>query len=289
MDILHTGQLTNKTQAGVLTLICPFVLKETMASIILRKKAEKLRKETGNPSWYPRGGSEESQNQQWSVAFLRPMKILLFSPIATLMCVYIAVLYGLMYILFCTFTFVFIDQYGFSTGGAGLSFLGSGIGTLAGLFYSATLSDRMIKKKIAANLKPIPEDRLPMYMVLPGSLLIPVGLFIYGWGADFKVHWILPQIGTTIMSFGMITILMCILSYLVDTYGVHAASAVAASTVLRSLLGALLPLCGLDVYNALGLGWGNTLLGFIALGMAPIPVLFGMFGERLRKKQGIVV
>ncbi|KAI5365163.1 Putative MFS transporter superfamily [Septoria linicola] len=104
-----------------------------------------------------------------------------------------------------------------------------------------------------------------------------------------SVHWILPQIGTAITGFGMIVVLFCIQAYLVDTYTVHAASAIAANTVLRSLLGALLPLCGLEVYAALGSGWGNSLLGFLALGLAPIPVLFGVFGERLRKKQGLVV
>lgn len=52
--------------------------------------------------------------------------------------------------------------------------------------------------------------------------------------------------------------------------------------VLRSLLGALLPLGGLEMYNALGLGWGNTLLGFIALGLIPIPLAFFVFGERIR-------
>lgn len=112
---------------------------------------------------------------------------------------------------------------------------------------------------------------------------------MYGWGAHAQVRWILPQIGTAITGFGMIVVLFCIQAYLVDTYTVHAASAIAANTVLRSLLGALLPLCGLEVYDALGLGWGNTLLGFLALGLAPIPVLFGVFGERLRKKQGLVV
>jgi hypothetical protein len=75
---------------------------------------------------------------------------------------------------------------------------------------------------------------------------------------------------------------MCVQTYLVDAFTEHAASAIAANTVLRSLLGALLPLCGLDLYNAIGLGWGNSLLGFIALAMAPIPVLFGMYGQVFR-------
>jgi hypothetical protein len=75
---------------------------------------------------------------------------------------------------------------------------------------------------------------------------------------------------------------MTIQTYLVDAFTVHAASAMAANAVLRSLFGALLPLAGLRLYNALGLGWGNSLLGFLALAMVPLPILFSRYGERIR-------
>ena len=75
---------------------------------------------------------------------------------------------------------------------------------------------------------------------------------------------------------------MCIQTYLVDAFTIYAASAIAANTVLRSMLGALLPLCGLRMYDAMGLGWGNTLLGLIAFGLAPIPWVFAVYGERIR-------
>ena len=120
--------------------------------------------------------------------------MLLFSPIVASMCIYIAILYSLLYILFTTFSWVFQRQYAFSSGATGLSFLGSRVDMLRGLLYSGTLSDRAIKKKIAKNAKPGPEDRLPWCIVLPGSLSIHVGLFIYGWGVDKHVHWIVPEI-----------------------------------------------------------------------------------------------
>lgn len=71
-------------------------------------------------------------------------------------------------------------------------------------------------------------------------------------------------------------------TYLVDAYTVYAASAMAANTVFRSLLGAALPLAGGKMYEALGLGWGNSLLGFIALALCPLPVAFYVYGERIR-------
>lgn len=77
---------------------------------------------------------------------------------------------------------------------------------------------------------------------------------------------------------------MTISMYLVDAYTLYAASALAANTVIRSIAGALLPLCALDMYDALGLGWGNSLLGFIAIALIPIPFLIVRYGERLRSK-----
>ena len=198
------------------------------------------------------------------------------------MCIYIAVLYGLLYMLFTTYTFVFEEIYHFSTSAAGLSFLGSGIGTLIGLGVVFTMSDKIIKAKKASNITVKPEDRLPFIIVLPACLSIPSGLIIYGWAVDKHIHWILPQIGTALIGAGMISILMCIQTYLVDAFTIYAASAIAASAVLRSLLGALLPLSGLDLYNAIGLGWGNTLLGLVAFALAPIPWLLAIYGENIR-------
>lgn len=204
------------------------------------------------------------------------------SPIVSMMCVYTAVAYGILYILFTTFTFVFEEVYSFSTANVGLSYLGSGIGTLCGLAFVGTYSDRFIKKVEASGKQIRPEDRLPFLVTIPSALSLPIGLIIYGWTTDKHVHWIVPMIGTGITGFGMIGLVMCIQTYLIDAFMVYAASATAANAVLRSVLGALLPLCALDMYDSLGLGWGNTLLGFLALALAPIPLLFRVYGERIR-------
>jgi hypothetical protein len=72
-------------------------------------------------------------------------------------------------------------------------------------------------------------------------------------------------------------------SYLIDVFGSEtAASALAALTLSRSLFGAFLPLAGPPLYEALGLGWGNTLLGCVGLTFVPVPLLFYKYGERVR-------
>lgn len=265
-----------------------FIVPETHAPTLLERKAARLRKETGNNGYKSRLDDGVLPKQRFLQSLVRPSRMLLFSPIVASMCIYIAILYGLLYILFTTFSEVFQGQYAFSSGASGLSFLGSGVGMLLGLFYAGSLSDRAIKKKLANNEKPEPEDRLPWYITLPGSLSIPVGLFIYGWGVDKHVHWIVPEIGNAVTGYGMIIILMGINTFLVDSFTRHAASAIAACTVLRSLAGGLLPLCGLKLYYKLGYGWGNSLLAFIALGISPIPILFQLFGARLRARSPVL-
>lgn len=74
-------------------------------------------------------------------------------------------------------------------------------------------------------------------------------------------------------------------TYLVDAFTVYAASVSAAATVFRSLLGALLPLVGESMYDALGLGWGTSVLGFIAVAFIPMPLIFWKYGQRIRESK----
>jgi MFS family permease len=257
-------------------------MRETYPVILLERKAARLRKETGNPAYRSKLASPLSPKKLIQHTIVRPMKMLFLSPIVAAMCIYIAVLYGLLYILFTTFTFVFEEVYHFSTSTAGLSFLGSGVGTIFGLAFCGTQSDRIIKKIKASGKELKPEDRLPLLITLPSCLCIPFGLVLYAWSTDKHIHWIVAQIGTAITGFGIIGVVMCVQTYLVDAFTIYAASAIAANAVLRSLLGALLPLCGLDLYDAIGLGWGNTLLGLIALVLAPVLWVFAVYGEGIR-------
>lgn len=76
--------------------------------------------------------------------------------------------------------------------------------------------------------------------------------------------------------------------YLVDLFGSEAAaSALGANNLLRFLSSTFLPLAGPHMYKALGDGWGNTLLGFLALAFVPVPVFLYRYGERLRAKTAV--
>jgi MFS family permease len=253
---------------------------------LLERKAARLRYATGNAGYRSKLSSNVTSTELFKRSIVRPSKMLLCCPAVTILCTYVAVLYGTLYLLFATYSFVFKQVYGFSTLAAGLVFLPGGAGTLLGLLYTAKLSDRSVRRHWAAGNPSTPEDRLSLIITLPGSLAFPIGLFLYGWGVEYRVHWIVPQIGTAVTGFGSILIFISIQTYLIDAFEQYAASAVGANAVLRGTVGALLPLSGLSLYDALGWGWGNSLLGLIALAFAPVPLIFGIYGARIRKTKG---
>ncbi|KAG7105227.1 MFS transporter prlG like protein [Verticillium longisporum] len=99
-----------------------------------------------------------------------------------------------------------------------------------------------------------------------------------------RTHWIVPILGTAVAGFGNLLIFMSLQLYLVDAFSVYAASALAANTVARSLAGAFLPLAGLPMYEALGIGWGNTVLGIISAVMIPVAYAIIRYGQYLRQR-----
>lgn len=198
---------------------------------------------------------------------------------------YVAVVYGILYLLFTTFTFVFEGTYNFSSSTVGLSYLGIGIGMLLGLALSGALSDATVRRVKASGASLQPEHRLPYSLTVPPAACIPAGLLVYGWAAERHAHWAVALAGTLLIGFGLLACMMCVQTYLVDAYTRYAASAMAANAVLRSVFGALLPLAGLDMYAVLGLGWGNTLLALLALALVPVPIVFKVFGERVRNSR----
>jgi hypothetical protein len=196
---------------------------------------------------------------------------------------YMALLYGIYYLMFSTFPTLFGETYGFNAGVGGLAYLGLGIGFLIATFTGAKFADQVYKMLAAKNGgKGKPEMRMPALFF--GSWFVPIGLFWYGWSAQAKLHWIMPIIGTGIFGFALMTVYLPIQLYLVDAF-TYAASATAAAAVFRSLLGFAFPLFGKQMFDALGEGGGNSLLAGISIIVGiPFPVWVYYQGEQMRAR-----
>ncbi|KAJ5456894.1 hypothetical protein N7530_012168 [Penicillium desertorum] len=266
--------------AGAITISSILSIRESYAPTLLARKTKKLQKETGNTNLRSALDTGRTPKELFLYSIVRPTKMLFRSPIVFLLSLYVGVIYGYLYLLFTTITSVFQQQYNFSQGAVGLTYLGMGVGSLSGLFLIGATSDRLLNYLAAKNGEKKPEYRLPP--MVPGAIFVPISLFMYGWTAYYQTHWIVPIIGTSFLGTGMMITFMCVSTYLVDAFTDYAASVMAANTVFRSLAGALLPLAGPKMYAVLGLGWGNSLLGFIALAFCALPVIFWIYGERIR-------
>ncbi|KAF2398704.1 MFS general substrate transporter [Trichodelitschia bisporula] len=257
------------------------LMRETYAPAILAKKAARLRKETGNSALRSKLDSGLAPRDLFLFSIVRPTKMLFLSPIVFFLSAYVALVYSYLYLMFTTFTDIFLTQYHFAPRLVGLSFVGIGIGAFVGQFGYSWLANRDVRKHIAAGTF-TPERRL--VFMCPGAFLVPIGLFWYGWAVQARVHWICPIMATVVFGVGLLLIFMPANTYLVDVYTVHAASAMAANTVLRSIAAAILPLAGPSMFKALGYGGGGSLLGGFAVVMLPVPFIFLKYGERLRTR-----
>ncbi|KAJ5435788.1 MFS transporter [Penicillium cf. griseofulvum] len=256
--------------AGLISLLALVLMRETFEPAILERKAAAMRKSTGNSQLRARTYKKDRTSAQiLARATVRPLKMLL-SPIILPLSLYCAFMFGLIYLLFTTFPAVFETTYHFATDISGLAYLGLGVV----ISYSSSRAEGTLER---------PELRL--ILMIWSSPIVPIGFFWYGWSAEKATHWIVPILGTMFIGLGAFLILMPAQLYLVDAFGSEAAaSALATNTVLRSLFGALLPLAGPPMYASLGLSWGNSLLAFIGLAFAPLPLLFYKYGETLRTR-----
>lgn len=145
-----------------MTIFTYFAMHETYGMVILNRKVKRLQKETGNTKLRSKLDNGLSPRDLFIRAIVRPTRMLLFSPVCSLLSLYMAYVYGILYLLFTTITELFIREYGFSQGSAGLAFLGIGIGMLLGLVVFGATSDRVVTalaKKHGGERKP--EYRFP--------------------------------------------------------------------------------------------------------------------------------
>ncbi|KAJ5182789.1 hypothetical protein N7492_000405 [Penicillium capsulatum] len=272
--------------SGVMQLAIEILNKETYAPVLIKWKTAKMNKELGRTdlrSAYENGREPVSLGQVLGRSLKRPALLFFKSPIVFLLATYMALIYGLLYLFFTTISSVFTQSYGFTVGLSGLAYLGLGVGFMLSLFVIAMTSDRLVVKLTARNGGKFEcEMRLPMMIIF--ACILPISFFWYGWSADKHVHWIVPILGMLPFGLGMMGVYMPIQTYIIDCYPEYAASANATLTATRSLVGALLPLAGPAMFKALGLGWGNSLLGFIALAFVPVPILFNKFGKTIRER-----
>lgn len=268
-------------------------MPETYAPTLLRRRARALQKAStsqgGQLVYYI---SKYDINRKPALEVLkinltRPFILLFTEPIVFLLSLYISIVYGTLYLFFTAYPIVFQSPeprgYGFSAGIGALPFIGLGVGMIIATCMQP-ITNRIYAKytKASPTGRAPPEARLPMACF--GAICLPVGIFWFAWTGQPSVHWIAPSLAGIPFGIGMLLVFTSVLSYLIDTYLLFAASALAANACMRAIFASFLPHVSVYMYNRLGNQWASTLVAFLSLICVPIPFLLLRYGPAIRER-----
>lgn len=195
-----------------ITLIYIFLVPETYHPVLLAMKASAIRKSTGNPNFHSASELAMTGKSVKSAvihSLYRPFQLLFLDPMCCLLCIYSALLLGILYLFFGAFPLVFRTNHGFALWQTGLSFMGLIVGFIIGALTSPLWHKNYLR--LVANSrkcvtgeenfkKPDPEFRLPPVML--GAVVVPISLFWFGWTTYTSVHWIVPIIESIFFGWG---------------------------------------------------------------------------------------
>lgn len=259
-----------------------FIVPESSHSKILQNRAKNLRFETKN--WAIHSKADENQVDFRSILRtygLRPFIMLVKEPILLLVTLYLSLIYGILYLFFEAYPISFQEERGWNQGVGALPFLGILIGVILGSLTITWITKTRFARKFKKHGRVIPEERLPP-MIL-GAFILPIGLFWFAWTSNSNITWVPQVISGVFIGWGILMIFLQGLNYIIDVYMWYANSAIAANTMLRSLAGGGFPLFATAMYHTLGVAWATSLLGFLCIAMIPAPILFFIYGKKIRQ------
>ncbi|KAI0040027.1 MFS general substrate transporter [Auriscalpium vulgare] len=259
-----------------------FIVPETYIPVLLKWKAQRMRKATGDIKYY---APIEKQNSSLAsmiiVSCYKPFQLVLFDRMALLIDLWNSLLSGILFLTFQAFPIVFGEGHGFNRQMTGLTFLGIGFGMLIGL-TTTPYGNMRFRAYEKDHGPPPPEYRLKQGQL--GGVLVAISLFCVAFTTYPHVHWIVPIVASIPFGTGIYCSFVSSFTYLVVAYRPIAASAMASNTAMRTIFAAAFPLFAPAMYHRLGTVGATALLAGLTTIMAPLPFVFYKFGARLRSQ-----
>lgn len=223
--------------AGPIFICMTLFLPETSTPNILLRRAQRLRKMTGDNRLRSQSEIDQANTTPRQIAFealVRPIQLIVQDPAIGFTAGYVALCYAIYYSFFEAFPLVYIAKYGFNIGEMGLTFLSITVGVLLSIVIYFSYIYFHLEPDIRKNGLGAPEKRL--MPALFASVLLPTGLFLFGWTAHPPIYWIVSVIGIMIFTMGVFILMQCVFVYLPMVYPQYAASLFAGNDFARSLL-----------------------------------------------------
>ncbi len=271
--------------AGACELAFLTCFRETYKVTILRRKAARLREETGNPllmTAFDAEGEQDATKKFWE-SIMRPTIVFFDSGVLQACSLFASVAFAYFYNMCTTLPAILEEIYGLTPALTGTAFMAFSVGSAITCVVCNLFLDRIyIKLRDSHKGVGRPEYRLPLVII--GALTMPITVILYGWSA--AGHWPLSIMLALVGLMGATLMLAFVpwFVYLADAYGVYSASANTGLIVTRCLMGTFMPLAAQPLIRRFGYGYGFTMFGGISLVLAPIPILVMRYGWKWRQR-----
>ncbi|PIG89752.1 MFS transporter [Aspergillus arachidicola] len=270
-----------------LAIVCFFCLRETRGSVALGKRADLLRKQTGDDRYVAASDLEAPDIKTMLYnSSVKAGKMLITEPVVFAFGLWIAFAWFLTFLFLSVIPITFQEKKGWGEGISGLPYISLCLGTTIG-FGLNFLQIRKYNSIVAQNGVAAPEARL--YGALFGAVWLPVGLFIYSFTQYAFLHWIGPFIALVLITIGIFFIFESCYSFTSDCYGESSSSAIAGQGFMRNTLGAVSPLFASQFFHNVGSQYAGLILALVATLLTFIPYILFWWGPALRKRSKLAL
>ncbi|KAJ0122687.1 major facilitator superfamily transporter [Diaporthe amygdali] len=223
--------------AGACEVAFLIFFRETYKVEILKRKAARLRRETGNLALKSEFDVDEG-GHSWQLigeSVLRPLIVLKSSFVLQILALFGAFTFTYFYIMSTSLPPILQQYYDFTPAATGFAFLAFSIGSTVSVFMCNMYLDKVyIKLRNAHKGIGQPEYRLPFIII--GSILFPIPVLLYGWATQWHLHVSVLLFAVVLLGIFLMFSFLPLMAYVVDAFGLYSASAVSAVIVTRCLI-----------------------------------------------------
>jgi multidrug resistance protein len=272
---------------GATTLTVTLFFKETRGNVILQRKCNALNKLNSETLVSGRHIRFRPQVEERKISpgviwgnFIFPLRLLVTESVVFWFSAWLSFGWAILYMQFSTIGITFRSVYNFSNAEVGTVYVAVILGTVAATILA------IVQDPLARRFWPSRMATAEGRLILPciQSILLPAGLFWFGWTAKPEVTWLSPTVAIGACTLGIFSIYLAVFNYLADVYGPYASSALATQSMCRNLLAGVFPLFANNMIKNLSFHGAGSLLGGISLLLTVIPWILTIYGEKIRAR-----
>ncbi|GAA5855495.1 hypothetical protein JCM8547_007860 [Rhodosporidiobolus lusitaniae] len=283
MNLNWTWSFIELTIIGVLVfLVLFFLFPETNGETVLVKRAQRLRRLTGNNKLRApaelEGGLTVTNLLMDNLTRTAQLSI---EPLILVPSLYIALVYSVLYSLLEAFPIVFEGIYHFNLGVSTLPYLSFLVTASIGFVIYCMYHLHYLNPRKEKNPHG-PELYLELGLI--ASAVIPISLLLFGWTSRAEIHWMAPVVFISIYLPVLFYSFQSILTFISMSYPKDAAAALAANDLIRSCIAGVFPLFASKMYTVLGVGGASSLLAGASVLLSVFLFLIKRNGPKLRAR-----